>query len=341
MATGSTLPHRVFWAAGAFAAMYALSAWSISQGGPGLEDFIALDAGRRHISAYFAVPVTGLALCVVAWSVSYSRRGGGSALPWFDPEEDSADRRFVLPAAAAFAAFALIPAIALVHLNRKVLEHGVVWSDALPAGASVPAGCLVPLANRIFCKEKERLAGDLLLGSTHLPGEPRLWLAENRWDPFWSRDAAGPQRLERAKTCGQDGLPVDERAIWVGLAGKVRTVAAAAKEDADVALGAILALPGMEATARVEATLANCSQRPDGNLPQETADTLKALAGGALDRSDGCRVTAAKCRGVQWGGWSPWLLAVPTLLGLASFGWIVAAFGASALRWIVSKYQGA
>jgi hypothetical protein len=335
MGTLSTLPHRVFWAAGAFAAAYALSAWSISQGGPRLEDFVALDAGRRHISAYFAVPVTGLALCVVAWSVLQARRVGGPTVPWYNAAEDGADRRFTLPVAVAFAVFALLPAIALVHLNRKVLEHGVVWSDALPAGASVPAGCLVPLADRFYCTEQGRLAAAVLRGSTDLKIKPSLWLAENTWDPFWARDAAGPQRLERVKTCGQDGLPQDERGLMVGLADRIGEIAAAAKLDAAAAREAITKRDAILAAARVGETLANC--RPSEPLPQETADALKALAGGSRDRSDRCRETVTECRGVEWGPWSPWLLSMPTLAGLAGFGWMVAGLVADFLTRIVNK----
>lgn len=78
---GSKLAYVVFWGAGAFVFAFALSAWSISQGGPTLQDFISLDAGRRHISAYFAVPLTGGGLVVLAWATHRSRQEGGPATP--------------------------------------------------------------------------------------------------------------------------------------------------------------------------------------------------------------------------------------------------------------------
>lgn len=295
---------RFFGIVAGFVSLYSLSAWSLSQGGTVLSAVPGLDPLARVTSAYFAIVIIGICLsaaCVLA--IAHARQPVGQ-IGWRFPIVGLGDTKVVRPRAWSvrvyvgflFVVLLLLPAAALVHLNRQLAGDGIVWNSELPGASAVTAGCALPgfwpfgnCDNPLGLPIAQALGRDVS-GA----GSPdQLWLVNKRCDIAWARGMAGPQVANRLKQGGSVESD-DEAAAWRTFDARQTAVGSARTHE-----------PGVR------------------------ADTYCA---GPYHRSGTCAENLGSCRGVQWVYWaSPLLVMVPSLVAWGLLAWLVVEL---ALHWI-------
>lgn len=297
---------RLFGIAGGFVSLYALSAWSLSQGGTALSAVPGLEPRAPAQSAYFAIIIIGIVLFATASiGIAHISQPAG-AMGWRFPIVGLGDAIIDRPRALSTRLYVtflslwllVLPAAALVHLNRQLVGNGWIWNERLPAAAVTNAACALPFWPFGSCKTGgERASADAIIVAPEVrDGMPtttpaRLWLASHPCDLQWERGLAGPQTAARLK----EGGPL------------VSASEQAARRDLN-------ALPGSIRDA-LRTALSNAGNEP-GQDPGYCA--------GTRDRSALCKQDEAKCRGVAWLRLSsPVLVIVPSLLG---WGGVLAFF---------------
>lgn len=292
---------RLFSVVGGFLALYSLSIWIVTQGGAAITELPGLDSRAPVVSAYFAIIVIGIALCIVALSgAAYARLPRGpehTALPLVGlgdkPDVSPASRSVKIYVACVLVVCVLVPAATLYHLNKTVAGRGRLWNEALPAGASVPVACVLPywFGACGAAARDDVLEAKELIGGKLGPERGRLWLLNHACDAVWDRGMAGPQVAERRKS----QLPLVTR--------DEAESRAALKERGSEANKRLLALAGL-AQASLDASPDECS--------------------GKRDRSAVCKADETRCRGAEWKPSASWLaVVVPTALGWLSTIWLL------------------
>jgi hypothetical protein len=188
----------IFSRVGWFGVLFALSVHLITQGGAAVINLPGLDTRMPNISAYFAIPIIGLALAITATAGALHAlqprqpgepclplAGLGDAAPTVDAGRCSAKVYVVV----IFAVLIVLPAVTLGHLNRVVITRAVVWSAEQndPDPIMVRPACMMPWPWSWFCPADERA----LVPGSRDNGQQRLWLADNRCDPRMSRWSEG------------------------------------------------------------------------------------------------------------------------------------------------------
>lgn len=293
---------RLFGIVGGFISLYSLSAWSLSQGGTQLSAVPGLEPRSPVTSAYFAVIIIGVCLgiaCLLA--IAHVRQPLGES-GWRFPIVGLGDAKVERPgawstrlyAAFLFAALLLLPAAALVHLNRQLAKDGLVWNEVLPIAAALPGACALP---RMWpfgtCAAEGQAVSDLLGAREVKDGKvtaspARLWLVNRRCDLAWERGMAGPQVDERMKG-GGSAVSASEKRAWDELP-----------------------LQGADAAKRlIGSAIALAPAAPPH------------FCAGPRDRSAICAADASKCRGVEWvRGVSPLLVLLPSLAAWGTLLWL-------------------
>jgi hypothetical protein len=297
---------RLFGIVGGFVSLYSLSAWSLSQGGTQLSAVPGLEPRAPVTSAYFAVIIIGVCLGIACLLAIAHVREPVDQTGWRFPIVGLGDAKIGSPdalstrlyAAFLFAALLLLPAAALVHLSGQLAKDGLIWNEALPAGAAVPAACVLP---RLWpfgsCNSALQAAASDIFNAreinegkiTETPA--RLWLVNRRCDLAWERGMSGPQVAERTKG-GGSAVSESEQQSW----------------DA-------LHLQGAEVEKRLV-------ELADGGR-SVVAAPLPHFCAGPRDRSAICAADPAECRGVEWKRtWSPLLVLVPSLAAWGALLWL-------------------
>lgn len=291
---------RLFGITGAFVSLYALSACIISQGGTQLSAVPGLEPGAPAQSAYFAIIVIGIALFVTSViGIVHLRRPIGKT-GWRFPIVGLGDTRIDNPRSWSVflyvvflgILFFVLPAFALVHLNNRLIQDGLVWNDALPASAVTGVACALPPWPFGACTDaadRTRAAAIFAVPSAKedkLPGV--LWLGSHRCDLAWERGLTGPQTAARIKDGGPPILQSE--------------------------LDARKHLDSQPQPIRAALQSFRPPRAEDGTVMVQGKDPT--YCAGSRERSPLCKADESKCRGVNWiRFWSPALMVVSSLLG--------------------------
>lgn len=295
------IAHLYGWIGG-FLALYAISHWSVTQGGAAIEAVPGLDPDTPLIGAYFAVVVTGLLLTAVCLlGIAYVH--GATTVDLAIPPLGLAGFRLspgTWPASlyqgTVFFLVVVVPLAGLIHVDRKI-TGARIWNELTPAGASVPLGCAMPGWWPFGdCDATFATAAPALLGARTPPDENgigeagRLWVAEKACDIVWDRDMAGPQVVARMDK-GGEVLSPDEKAAL----------------DTDVGRS-----PAVRALWLV--------------APYASGMPAAAFCAGTRDVGRACRKDVADCRGVTWGTISSPVLVIgsSTTAFLAAASYVLA-----------------
>ena len=290
---------------GVVMAFYAISLWSLSQGGNAISEIPGLDPRAPVVSAYFGIMFIGVMLSLTSSFAIVHARATTDPAQWKLPIIGLGDAKIENPKAVStclyvgflFTFILLIPAGSLIQLNKQLAgEDGRIWNEALPASAIVSVGCMMPRFWPFGTCPTDDDTVNTFIAVQKLSGgkkeDARLWLANHQCDVQWHMRMTGPQVEARMKAGGNVLSPQEELA-WDNLK----------TEDPRIQ-------NQISILSRLDFNVATVSPPPE-------------YCAGPEDRSDICKETE-RCRGDQWLPMiSPFAVIAATLLGWGSFLWLI------------------
>lgn len=189
---------------GPIAFLLAVSTVLQSQGGPPLPDSL-FQEGRPHIASYYSIfllapMLIGLAAIASIYAYRSESPAWSGRLPIIadDPDNPADPPALLIKIYQAFflVGFILVPAYALGHANRVVLNRTVIWNEA--AGPENAFATKYSLLASPFQPRVDRTMRPDPNGAS-----PRLWLADREGDPKKAvhPDFSSPNPRELSPAC--------------------------------------------------------------------------------------------------------------------------------------------